>query len=68
MLRRDQAGKQVQAKKSSTAESEDIIISPTHCYGIIEFLTIFSALASYAICKECRHSIIFEETGNCGLV
>lgn len=55
------------AKKLSTASSEDIIVNPLHCYRIIEFFTVFQAIAGIVICASCKQKIKFEESGHRGL-
>ncbi|XP_071652727.1 uncharacterized protein [Temnothorax longispinosus] len=54
------------AKKLKTAD-DDIIISQTHGYRIIEFFTVFSALTQMLICKNCKKNVTFGETGSRGL-
>lgn len=51
------------AKKLSTSSSDDIIYNPQHTYRIVEFFTVFSALAQILICKQCKQKIQFEESG-----
>ena len=54
-------------KKLSTASSADVIVNPLHCYRIIKFLTVFGAIADILICKSCKQSVKFEESGHRGL-
>jgi len=37
-----------------------------HTYRIIEFFTVFSALADMLICKQYKQSVKFEESGTRG--
>lgn len=55
------------AKKLSTASTEDIIVNPLHYYRIIEFLTVFHAIADIIICRSCKQNIKFTESGHRGL-
>ncbi|EZA47414.1 hypothetical protein X777_16316 [Ooceraea biroi] len=55
------------AKKLSSASSEDVIINSLHCYRIIEFLSVFTALADFLICRVCKQKIKFAESGHRGL-
>ena len=45
----------------------DIIVYPLHCYRIIEFLTMFGVIADIVICRSCKGSVKFEESGHRGL-
>lgn len=55
------------AKKIRSTNSEDIIYNPLHYYKIVEFLSVFGALAELLICRQCKRDIRFEESGNRGL-
>lgn len=55
------------SRKLSTANSDDITVSPLHCYRIIEFLTVFGFLSDVLCCKSCKGKITFEENGHRGL-
>ncbi|XP_066599643.1 uncharacterized protein [Prorops nasuta] len=54
-------------QKLSTASTENIIVYPWHCYRIIEFLTVFHAISDMVICRSCKQSITFAESGYRGL-
>lgn len=41
--------------------------SPLLAYRIIEFFTVFSALAELLVCRKCKQAIRFEETSSRGL-
>lgn len=55
------------AKKLSTADSDDIHSNPSHTYKIIEFVSVFTALASILLCYKCKQHVRFEESGHRGL-
>lgn len=57
----------ISANKLNTASIDNIIVNPLHCYRIIEFLTVFGALAEIVICKVCKQNVKFEECGHRGL-
>lgn len=59
--------KVVVQKKLSSANTEDIIINQLHGYRIIEFLTVFHAIADIVICGLCKEKIKFVESGHRGL-
>lgn len=42
----------MQVRKLATANSEDIIYNPIHCYRIIEFLTVFGTLSEILILEN----------------
>ena len=63
----EEANTSSSAKKLSTASTDNIIVTPTHCYRIIEFVTVFFALAEMLICRPCKQRINFEESGHRGL-
>ena len=63
----EEANTSSSAKKLSTASTDNIIVTPTHCYRIIVFVTVFFALAEMLICRTCKQSISFEESGYRGL-
>jgi len=46
---------------------DDIIINPSFCYRIIEFVSVFSALADILVCKRCKQKVSFGESGEKGL-
>lgn len=63
----DNLDKSISAKKLRTASTDNIIVNPLHCYRIIEFLTVFGALAEIVICKVCKRNVKFGECGHRGL-
>ena len=63
----EEANTSSSAKKLSTASTDNIIVTPTHCYRIIKFVKVFFALAEMLICRTCKQSISFEESGHRGL-
>ncbi|XP_043499981.1 uncharacterized protein LOC122522774 [Polistes fuscatus] len=48
-------------------EEEDIHYNSFHGYRLIEFFTVFTALAELVICRNCKHSVRFDQAGNRGL-
>ncbi|KAL3283166.1 hypothetical protein HHI36_006318 [Cryptolaemus montrouzieri] len=54
------------AKKLSTATSENIIVNPLHCYRLIEFFIVFTALSKILICRQCKQKVNFLEAGKRG--
>lgn len=56
----------VSAKKLK-ASAEDVIVNPSMCYRIIEFISVFSALADLLVCKVCKQKVKFEQSGERGL-
>jgi len=63
----DDTSEQSTSARKLSASSEDIIINPLHYYRIIEFLTVFTTLAEFLICRVCKQNIKFEESGHRGL-
>ena len=59
----DEAG--ISAKKLK-ALAEDVI-NLTVCYRIIEFVSVFSALADIHMCRECKQKVSFGQSGERGL-
>lgn len=53
--------------KKMKATSADIIINFTHCYRIIEFISVFAAISDISVCKTCKRKQTFGETGSRGL-
>jgi len=47
----------------NTSSSDDVTYNSLHTYQIIEFFTVFSAFADMLICKQCKQSVKFEESG-----
>lgn len=35
-----------------------------HCYKLIDFFTVFTALSELLLCRECKQTVKFEESGN----
>lgn len=54
-------------QKLKAASSDDIIIHSSHCYRIIEFISVFLALSEIAICRSCKQKLTFAESGHRGL-
>lgn len=54
-------------QKLKTASSDDVIIHSSHCYRIIEFISVFLALSEIAICRSCKQKLTFAESGHRGL-
>lgn len=54
-------------KKITESISEKVTVSPSLCYRIIEFFSIFSCLSEILICGTCKGNVTFEETGIRGL-
>lgn len=54
-------------QKLKAASSDDIIIHSSHCYRIIEFISVFLALSEIAICRSCKQKLKFAESGHRGL-
>ncbi|EZA47079.1 hypothetical protein X777_16771 [Ooceraea biroi] len=63
MEKSDETEQSTSAKKLKTAISDNIVYNPQHTYRIIEYFTVFTTLAQMLICKECKKSMQFEETG-----
>ena len=63
----DKSAESISAKKLLSASSEDVIVNPLHCYRVIEFFTVFTALSDILICRNCRQDVRFTETGIRGL-
>lgn len=55
------------ARKLFTAYSEDVRVKPMHFCRIIEFVSVFAAISEIAICKICKRTLNFEETGIRGI-
>jgi len=60
-------GESTSARKLDTASNEDVCLKLSHFYRIIEFVSVFAAIADLVICKVCKHNMSFEETGSRGL-
>lgn len=56
----------VSAKKLKSSP-DDIIVSQSFCYRIIEFVSVFSALADILVCKLCKQKVSFGQSGDKGL-
>ncbi|KAG8236461.1 hypothetical protein J437_LFUL016912 [Ladona fulva] len=59
-------GANVSARKIKTA-ADDIVVNLTHCYRIIEFFSVFSALSDISVCRKCKQKQTFGEVNNRGL-
>ena len=53
----DKDKESVSTKKLSSATSENVIMNLLHCYRIIEFFTVFTALSDILICKNCKQDV-----------
>ncbi|XP_071577515.1 uncharacterized protein [Temnothorax nylanderi] len=53
--------------KKLKASAEDVIVNPSMCYRIIEFISVFSALADLLVCKVCKQKVKFGQSGERGL-
>lgn len=60
-------GESTSAKKLNTAQSEEITVYQSHCYRILDFITVFTALSDLLVCKECKQSVSFAQSDNRGL-
>lgn len=54
-------------QKLSSATTEDVIVHPSHCYRIIEFVSVFLAISQLVICNSCKQRITFAESSHRGL-
>lgn len=63
----DTAGTSASARKLNSASANDIVVTPTHYYRIIEFVTVFGGIAEMLICRQCKQNVTFEESGHRGL-
>lgn len=63
---KEEEGTSASARKLVTA-GEEVPTRPMHFYRIIEFISVFSALSNFSICKDCKKTITFNETSNQGL-
>lgn len=55
------------ARKLSTVSTNDIIVHFLHNYRIIKIFTVFNALTNVIICRSCKQSIQFADSGHRGL-
>ena len=53
--------------KLASATTDDVIIYPSHCYRIIDFVSVFLAISELVICNSCKQRITFVESGHRGL-
>lgn len=60
------AGPSASAKKLKATEA-DIITNLSFCYCIIEFVSVFSAIADIAICRKCKQKFAFGQSGERGV-
>ncbi|KAI4492090.1 hypothetical protein M0802_010098 [Mischocyttarus mexicanus] len=51
-------------KKLASETTDDIVIYPSHCYRIIEFVSVFLAISELVICNSCKQRIKFSESGH----
>lgn len=54
-------------RAEAKATLADIIINFTHCYRIIEFISVFTTISDISVCKICKRKQTFRETGSRGL-
>jgi len=45
--------------KKMKGSATDVTVTPTHCYRIIEFISIFSAISDMSVCKKCKRQQTF---------
>ncbi|EFN63424.1 hypothetical protein EAG_13283 [Camponotus floridanus] len=57
----DEASASRSAKKLKSS-ADDIIISQSFGYRIIEFVSVFSALADILVCKQCKRKVSFGQS------
>lgn len=50
------------AEKLASTQDEEIITNPAHGYRIIAFLSVFTAISEFVICKVCKEQIKFGES------
>lgn len=50
------------AQKLRSSENIDCTISRESGYCVLNFFTVFSTIASYMICKNCKSEIKFSQT------
>lgn len=62
----NETGASTSAKKFKTSVS-DVVVNLSFCYKIIEFVSVFSAIADIAICKMCKQKLSFGQTDDRGL-
>lgn len=60
-------GESASARELSTPSVTDNNANTLHCYKIIDFVTVFTALSTMLICAECEQNVKFEESGSHGL-
>lgn len=53
--------------KKLKASTNDVIINPSICYRIIEFISVFAALADLLVCRVCKQKVKFGQSGEKGL-
>lgn len=53
--------------KKMKALITDVVVNLSHCYRIIEFVSVFAAITDIVICKTCKQKLTFGESGNRGL-
>lgn len=60
-------GESASARKLNTAQSEEIPVYQSHCYKILNFITVFTALSDLLVCRECKQNVFFAQSDICGL-
>ncbi|XP_076673163.1 uncharacterized protein LOC143371637 [Andrena cerasifolii] len=55
------------AKKLASTNLEDFTVNPSHGYRIIAFLSVFTAISQFVVCKVCKGQVNFCETNSRGL-
>ena len=63
---KEEHGESVSSRKLVLSESEDVVVYAGHGYRIIGFLSIFSVLLEFLICRTCKTNVSFAQTENCG--
>ncbi|XP_011882083.1 PREDICTED: uncharacterized protein LOC105569888 [Vollenhovia emeryi] len=60
-------GESTSARQLGIAQSEEIPLYQSHCYKILDFITVFTALSDLLVCKECKQRVSFAQSDNRGL-
>lgn len=62
----DSAGPSTSKKKLRSSITNDISVSLSHFYRIISFVSVFDAISAKVICRDCKKSVRFDESGGRG--
>ena len=60
----ESSGQSVSAKKINISSSDAVCYDPLTSYRLIEFYTVFIALAEILICYKCKNVVKFQQSGN----